>query len=460
MKATIIFSFLSLGFMISAFSQWDPMEITFTAIKNQQHISIDSIVIENLTQGGDTTLYAPDTVLTINNYLVGISDQLVDDNNISISQNYPNPFHGKTEFNLYLSDKENISITVQDILGRECANFENNLPQGNHSFAFYSRNEMYYILKVKGKHAIQTIKMINTNRHSINGVNCKIEYIGKKEVLSRIDYKSQQAINGFKFYPGDYLKYSAFAENIERFVIDDPSPSNQSYRFQFASGSPCIGMPTIFDIDSNVYKTVQIGTQCWLEENLKTTTYRNGTPIPNVPDPDVWKYLTTGAYVWNNNDSIWKNIYGALYNWYAVDDPNGLCPSGWHVPSISEWHTLINFAGGSDVSYANDLKSCRDENSPLGDSCNTPYHPRWSQCGWVPEVYGTNYTGFSGLPGGARYYFYGSFMGHGTTLFLFSSTENPIGAVKAISLSCNDGTIYEYSAATKKNGYSVRCIRD
>jgi uncharacterized protein (TIGR02145 family) len=153
------------------------------------------------------------------------------------------------------------------------------------------------------------------------------------------------------------------------------------------------------DIDGNTYNTVQIGSQCWMKENLKTTTYNNNTPIPNVTDANSWSNLTTGAYVWYDNDISWKDLYGALYNWYAVDDSDGLCPIGWHVPTYYEWNTLVNYIGGMGSPNGNKIKSCRQVNSPLGGDCNTSEHPRWDEC---DTQYGTDDYGFSGLPGGYR----------------------------------------------------------
>src|SRR6478736_2666159 len=86
---------------------------------------------------------------------------------------------------------------------------------------------------------------------------------------------------------------------------------------------------------------VTIGTQIWMTKNLNVRNYRNGDPIPRVDGPSQWSNLTTGAFCWYNNDTDTGYIYGRLYNWYAVIDPRGLAPVGWHIPSDSEWTTLI-----------------------------------------------------------------------------------------------------------------------
>ena len=113
---------------------------------------------------------------------------------------------------------------------------------------------------------------------------------------------------------------------------------------------------TVTDIDGNAYHTVAIGTQVWMVENLKTTRYNDGTAIPLVTDSAVWGNLTsTPGYCWYNNDmSMYKNLYGALYNWYAVSTEK-LAPEGWHVPTNSEWGVLINYLGG-DTSAGGAMK--------------------------------------------------------------------------------------------------------
>jgi uncharacterized protein (TIGR02145 family) len=103
---------------------------------------------------------------------------------------------------------------------------------------------------------------------------------------------------------------------------------------------------TVTDADGNVYQTVQIGTQTWTTENLKTTKYNDGTPIVNVTDGVAWSNLLTPAYCWYNNDVTNKATFGALYNYYAATDPK-IAPAGWHVPTEAEWQTLVDYLGGA-----------------------------------------------------------------------------------------------------------------
>ena len=106
---------------------------------------------------------------------------------------------------------------------------------------------------------------------------------------------------------------------------------------------------TVTDIDGNIYKTVKIGTQVWMTEDLKTTKYQNGDPVPNVTDSTEWKELTAGAYCNYDNDVNIAKTYGRFYNWYAVNDPRNIAPKGWHVPTDAELKILVTYLGGEGV---------------------------------------------------------------------------------------------------------------
>jgi uncharacterized protein (TIGR02145 family) len=198
-----------------------------------------------------------------------------------------------------------------------------------------------------------------------------------------------------------------------------------------ASGS------TVTDIDGNVYPVVTIGTQTWMAENLKTTKYRNGTPIPNVSDSVQWAALTTDAYCNFNNDPNTVAVYGRYYNWYAVTDSNNIAPLGWHVPTDAEWTTLVTYLGSGG---GGKLKST-----------GTTY---WDS----PNTSATNSTGFSGLPAGDRSY-NGLFHYLGMYGCWWCTTE----------YSATDGLEYvvEYNSSgitrlaySKGLGLSVRCVKD
>ena len=179
------------------------------------------------------------------------------------------------------------------------------------------------------------------------------------------------------------------------------------------------------------YSTVQIGDQCWFAENLRTTTYLNGDAIPqNLSDGD-WFSTTSGAMAFYTGGPA----YGGLYNWYAVDDARGLCPSGWHVPTDGEWTILTDHLGGESVA---------------GGQMKANY-------GWFNDGNGTNSSGFSGLPGGYRYYD-GSFGFAGYGGFWWSSS--PDGSAAWYRSQGNYDEYVYRSTNNLRSGFSVRCVRD
>jgi uncharacterized protein (TIGR02145 family) len=207
---------------------------------------------------------------------------------------------------------------------------------------------------------------------------------------------------------------------------------------------PCPGTPSVKDIDGNTYNTVQIGTQCWTKENLKVSKYRNGEAIPSKLDNAAWFNTTRGAYAIYDNDDYFNNgIYGKLYNWYAVNDPRILCPTGWHIPQDKEWTTLIKFLGGE---------------SEAGGKLKSKY--TGPNGGWnSPNKDATNSSGFTALPGGTRSFF-GSFSLKGDIGFFWSSTEKSFSGAGGCSLYDYNGFAYTSGEGDKRNGYSVRCIKD
>jgi uncharacterized protein (TIGR02145 family) len=454
MKTQILLSMLALGISLSTFSQKPSITLTFTADNNGQYVPLNSILIENLTQGGDTTLYAPDTVM-VPEYVTGMNENFaLDDNSFSLFQNYPNPMNGKTTICLRLTERNTVMVTVSDMMGSEVVNQGFLLEQGTHTFSFYPGRKSLYFFTARANQQCRTIKMFNSPGADSEMELCKLEYNGAQAGFDK--YKSGNNLNNFNFSLGDQLRYTASSALGNRTIIDSPT-GDQTYTFLYASDIPCPGITTITDIDGNVYNTVLIGSQCWMKENLKTTTFRNGMPIPFVTDYNAWSNLTTSAYTWYENNLSWKDSYGALYNWFATVDANNLCPIGWHIPTNDEWIALTDLIGGIGEPHGNELKSCRQVNSPLGEGCNTSEHPRWDEDIWYWN-YGTDDYGFSGLPGGYRL-IGGSFNGYMSIGLWWSSTEASSSSAWYRCLSLIHSNVTS-SYTSKQIGRSVRCLKD
>lgn len=204
--------------------------------------------------------------------------------------------------------------------------------------------------------------------------------------------------------------------------------------------NPDVTYGSIEDIDGNVYKTVTICGQTWMAENLRTTHYQNGEPIKNIIDNSKWEDLSTAAYSWYENDSTNKYIYGALYNWYAVNDSRKIAPEGWHIATDEEWATLMSCLGGNEYAGA--------KMKEIGIK-------HWNSTS--EEV--TNESGFTALPSGSRFPKIGYFGGLGESCSFWASTEknDSIAYSRGIgseNLYCGRG------AYLKGYGFSVRCVKD
>ncbi|MCK9414102.1 MAG: fibrobacter succinogenes major paralogous domain-containing protein [Prolixibacteraceae bacterium] len=197
---------------------------------------------------------------------------------------------------------------------------------------------------------------------------------------------------------------------------------------------------TVTDPDGNAYETVTIGTQVWMAENLKTTKFNDGSPIPHVVIASSWGALTTPGYCWYNNETINQEIYGALYNWYTIATTK-LCPTGWHVPSDSEWGTMTTYLGGE---LAANLK-IRESGTLHWPSPNTA----------------TNSTGFSAVPGGCRDA-NGVFADAKYYNYFWANTEflNIPGFAMNRQIPCENNCAQRATAYSQKSGFSVRCIKD
>ena len=401
--------------------------ITFEGSMNGASTPLDSILVMNLTQGGDTTIYFPGNVLLLDG-TTGIANT----EHLGMAmQALPNPFTGRTEVTLNATEGE-LLLTLHDALGRQVAGYAANVAAGVHRFEVNCEGPGMHLLTAVQDATRRTVRLMATEGSGV----VKLKHLGGSE---RLMPKSDRSL--FTWTAGDelrYIGYATAANIIHSAAIDEVPVASATRTFVLAAGVACPDAPSVTDIDGNVYASVKIGGQCWMAANLKTTRYRDGTTLPHITDNTAWSQLNNGA--WSNYDNSPANddAYGKLYNWYAAANPN-ICPQGWHMPTDAEWTTLTGFLGGSTVA---------------GGKMKT-VSPLWN----APNTGATNASGFSGLPTGFRDDLDGSFVNLGGFGIWWCATES--GPDQAWSRGLYDTTTTVYRATNSERlGFGLRCVRD
>jgi uncharacterized protein (TIGR02145 family) len=239
--------------------------------------------------------------------------------------------------------------------------------------------------------------------------------------VGNVDHVHITGLTDGKTYYYQLSAYNDIGEGAESNIITTPLPA-----------------VTVTDIDGNVYDTVIIGTQEWLVQNLRTTKYADGTPIPNLPIAGAWIADVTGAYCWYNNDVANKEEYGALYNWYAVDNAHGLAPTGWRVPSEADVNTLLTTIAPLS----------NDDLKEIGLT-------HWM----TPNTGATDTFGFSSRGAGQRSAG-GVFASLGIYFRIWESDEYDATQGEECILGSYFGGNGTFEQANKAGGNSVRCMRD
>lgn len=194
----------------------------------------------------------------------------------------------------------------------------------------------------------------------------------------------------------------------------------------------------IYDIEGNKYKTIGIGSQIWMAENLRSTRLNDNTEIKYLKDSLDWTTISDPGYCWYNNDTLLKIPYGGLYNWCAVNTSR-LCPTGWHIPSEAEWLVLVDRLGGVSVA---------------GGKLKVIGISYWN----YPNRYATNSAYFNAVPSGSI--FDGQFLDFGKYCYWWSSTQPDEESVSTITLSYRNSYVFIVGSKINNSGLSVRCIKN
>lgn len=399
--------------------------ISFAAAGDTSVVS--TVYVENLTSGLTATLSGSDILhLTA---ITGINDRTVARQNLLI---YPNPMSaGQSLLSFVAKENGNIVISLFDGSGKTVCQFSKSLSIGSQTFRISGIKPGMYFVKVVGNNFTYSTKLLS---QSYRQGEARIEYV--TSVKNSIDspMKSTTAAIDMPYTEGERLLYKITSGKYSTVLTDIPT-GNKTITSNFVSCT---------DVQNNSYPTVKIGNQVWMSENLKTTRYNDGTPIPNEADNTAWQHLNTPGFAWFNNDSAtYHNTYGILYNGFAVGTGK-LAPKGWHVPSDDEWDTLITNLGGYSLA-----------GGKLKES-GTAY--------WLaPNTGANNEAGFTALPGSEHEGSSGTpgFGQNGISAWWWSSTQNSTYTVLMTSFTVSNGNESILKLGLSKTlGFSVRCVKD
>lgn len=429
--------------------------LTFSSELDGAHSSLDSIKINNMTQGGDTMLYGTDTTLLLSSTLVSIIERA---NDLFYIKNNPNPFSNYTTLSINLPNNEKVIIRIYDILGHNLVQYENSFKAGVHLFKFEPSKESVYFLSVEANQKRKVLKMIATGNTYKD--KPQISYEGTQN--SNFTLKSINS--NFLWSSGDNLEFIGYI-SIGNIVISDTlisAPSqNSTYLFEYITSQVVQCSSSFYDVrDGNFYQTIQIGNQCWMKNNLK---YLPAVTTSNYGNNNVAYFYVNGYQ--GNNVSVAKSTtnystFGVLYNWTAAiwgssssnNNPSGvqgICPIGWHLPSDAEWQQLEMYLGMSQIEANNTGYRGTNEGGKL-KSTGIIY---WNS----PNTGATNTSNFTAYAGGDRNNV-GNFNNLGISGSWWSATESGTSGWSRY-LYYDASTIARYPVY-KEYGFSVRCVKD
>ena len=432
------------------------VELTFTGRDScGNYVRLNQVYIQNHSQNWTETLVWPDTTLL----LINVTDIVEPEASMFpfVGQNVPNPFDGVTELAVNLVEGAPLHLAVYNVAGILISEYRGELTQGVHRFRISVAKPQACVVVARSGVRQGSVKILNNGHGSSNGV----EYVGNSHFV-------QKGLSLQPFVYGDQMSYTGTAtisgHSQQSATITQTQNGSEAITLIFdvsipVDGPPCPGTPTLTDIDGNTYNTVQIGNQCWMKENLRTKKYANGTTISQGSETST----TTAYWYYPNNSSSNMSTYGLLYNWPAVmgssssssTNPSGvqgICPTGWHVPSDAEWTQLTDYVSSQSQyvcgSTTTQIAKALAGTAGWSSSTNT------CAVGYTPS--NNNATGFSALPAGI---YDGSYYSFGYGADFWSATEYSSTYAYFRGLSYYDAGVGR-GYYNKGSGFSVRCLRD
>jgi uncharacterized protein (TIGR02145 family) len=279
-----------------------------------------------------------------------------------------------------------------------------------------------------------TNAVLFTIKPKISSISPTSGLVGHFITISGSDFGSERDSGYVTFSNANAIVYTSWSDTL--IVVKVPAGASTGKVSVFANKLKSNGVD--FICTGGNYEEIRIGTQVWMLKNLDVSTYRNGDLIAEVPLISEWCNLTTGAWCYHDNSPVIGQVYGKLYNWYAVTDPRGLAPDGWHIPSDQEMIALCLYLGGDDVA---------------GGKLKETGTAHWQR----PNTGATNESGFTGLPGSYRSFFQWSVLE--AEGFMWTTTEFSSARAWYWSLAYDSPTFFRNNQP-KFHGLSVRCIKD
>jgi uncharacterized protein (TIGR02145 family) len=385
--------------------------------------SVDSVFVENLTQGTFLTISGGNILHLVN--LVTSVNSPGQDNSGGLSI-YPNPSQEFSSLEFESSAPGYADIRILDLSGRLLSGLQKFLPSGRHTYQVRGLNSGVYMVNVITNSGTYSGRLVSTNpRQQLPELNYINSSAAPVKMKASVTKSGSEILMQFK--TGDLLKYTCYSGNYSTVIMDVPAESKTVSSLFVA----CT------DQDDNNYPVVHIGNQTWMAENLKTTHYAIGNEIIFSPDSLDWINPAEGRYCYYHNSAEFKEVYGLLYNWKAVNDSEKLCPAGWHIPTDAEWTILeANQAGKSQAG-----ERLKETGSDFWNDGN-------------PDA--SNASGFSARPAGHRSS-KGVFSGMGDETGWWTSTFTNGDSAWIFSVAYNSSRLSR-SVIHISSGYAVRCI--
>ena len=411
--------------------------------------TVDSVKVENLSQCTSLTMAGTDILNLTSSVGINTPGEL-SERFITV---YPNPSAGNSIISFKTSSSDKITIELTDISGITVLRQQLSVNEGHSSFRLSNIKAGTYLLTVESPRFRYTAKLLSlaltasvpqlTDAAQAGFVdNLPGNNLGGRTVKAG----GYNPVIGMQFNAGDTLKLTGKSGNYHTVTMLFPTQS-QTVIFDFVKCT---------DADSNHYAVVQIGSQLWMQENLKTTRFRDGTPIPNVTDSAASGSLTSAAYCNFHNDPAEGDYYGRLYNFYAVSDARNIAPVGWHVASNPEWNILEKYLDPTvDTSATAWMGRGTIIGRILKEGCDT----RWQ---YYDTTYGWNSAGFSALCSNFRNNTGAWSMApdNNHDNAFWTSTAYSGTTAWGLSLRWCYGDIYVIPLINMRSGSSVRCIKD